>query len=194
MNVVEKEKVIVVNQQGQEVGFEAQDIAHAHGILHRSFGVFIVNSQGQMLIHKRAATKKYCAGLWSNACSSHPKPGEDTQEAAEKRLNDEMGISCQLHEAFPFIYNTDSEKNACDYGYAHLYIGISDSDPIPNAQEFEAFKWVTLSDLLKDVHENPALYSQWFRLVVEGVALYIKNFLATKAHIPINEKTQSNSL
>jgi len=177
---MEEEKVIVVDHHGQEVGVEAAEKAHTAGILHRSFGVFIVNSRGQMLIHKRASTKKHCAGLWSNACSSHPKPGESTKEAAQKRLKEEMGITCELDEAFPFIYHLAGNNSPCDDGYAHLFIGVCDHDPLPNEAEFEAFKWIDLGTLLKDVHENPQSYSPWFSMVIEGVALYIKNFLAQK--------------
>jgi len=188
-----EEKVIVVDKNGLEIGLEEKETAHKAGVLHRSFGVFIVNSQGQMLIHKRASTKKHCAGLWSHACSSHPKPGEITKDAAQRRLAEEMGLACDLQEAFPFIYQADSKNHPCDHGYTHLFIGICDDDPIPNPEEFETFKWIDLHVLLKDVHENPQCYTHWFRQVIEGVALYIKNFLATKKQTaPHHHETPQN--
>lgn len=175
-----EDKVIVVDQNGHEIGLIEKNTAHQTGILHRSFGVFIINSQGNMLIHKRAQTKDHCSGLWSHACSSHPKPGENTKQAAQRRLKEEMGIVCDLQEAFPFIYQGESNNRSCDHGYMHLFIGISDQEPIPNPEEFEAYKWIELHELLKDVNEHPGKYTHWFTLVIEGVALYIKNFLATK--------------
>ena len=39
-------------------------------------------------------SKKYHGGLlWTNACCSHPYPGEKVEDAAQRRLQEEMGFS-----------------------------------------------------------------------------------------------------
>jgi len=181
-----KNNVIIVEDNGLQVGIVDKEIAHQAGILHRSFGVFIINPLGQMLVSKKASSAAHCAGLWRHACSSHPKPDEATKEAAQRKLKENMGLECELIEAYPFIYHPDEhpKKNdhidPCEYSYAHLFIGISPTEPILNQKELEMYKWIDLQQLLHDVHVNPHVYTRWFRMVIEGVALYIKNFLATK--------------
>jgi len=81
-----KEEVILVNERDEQVGVMEKLEAHQKGLLHRAFSIFIFNEQGEMLLQQRAATKYHSAGKWSNACCSHPRPGEELPEAAKRRL------------------------------------------------------------------------------------------------------------
>ena len=92
--------VILVNEQDQPVGTMEKMEVHQKALLHRAFSVFLFNDRGEMLLHKRADSKYHSGGLWTNACCSHPRPGEDTRSAAEKRLQEEMGIVTPLTKAF----------------------------------------------------------------------------------------------
>ena len=84
--------VILVNEQDQPVGTMEKMEVHQKALLHRAFSVFLFNDRGEMLLHKRADSKYHSGGLWTNACCSHPRPGEDTRSKEKKRLQ---------HTAFP---------------------------------------------------------------------------------------------
>ena len=84
-------EVILVDESDEAVGAMEKMEAHRLGVLHRAFSVFIFNSKGQMLLQQRADTKYHSAGLWTNACCSHPAPGEEILTAAHRRLHEEMG-------------------------------------------------------------------------------------------------------
>lgn len=142
----------------------------------KSFSVFIINSAGQMLIQKRSLSKIHCAGLWSNACSSRTLIGEGASTAASRRLQEELGFCCSLYEAFPFMYRANAD-NGCLQGYNHVFIGIADHKVQPNHEEIDDVKWVAIQDLLQDIQENPERYAPWFRLSIEGVALFIRHSL-----------------
>ncbi len=170
-------KVILVDQQGREIGAESLLKAHTEGTLHRSFGIFIVNSQNQMLIQKRTLNKIHSGGLWCNACASHPKPGEKTIDAAHRRLNEEMGIDCQLQEAFTFIYQVSFEKNQiCEHEFGHVFIGFCDDVPQPSPEEVDEYRWVPLDRLSRDIIDHPAQYAYWFKRAFDSVILFIKDF------------------
>ena len=70
------EKVILVNEQDEEIGTMEKMEAHQKGMLHRAFSIFIFNNKKEMLLQQRAMNKYHSGGLWTNACCSHPKPGE----------------------------------------------------------------------------------------------------------------------
>ena len=76
--------------------------AHEKGLLHRAFSIFIFNSQGEMLLQQRSEKKYHSGGLWTNACCSHPSPGEKTLAAASRRLKEELGFTTSLTEIFSF--------------------------------------------------------------------------------------------
>src|SRR5688572_2367880 len=105
-----KEEVILVDETDKETGTMEKLEAHRKGLLHRAFSVFIFNDQGEMLLQKRAATKYHSAGLWTNACCSHPRPGEATLSAANRRLKEEMGLDAVLIHKSSFVYKTVFEN------------------------------------------------------------------------------------
>ena len=94
------QQVILVNEQDEPVGTMEKMEAHQKAMLHRAFSVFIFNNKGEMLLQQRASRKYHSGGLWANACCSHPNPGEETMDAAQRRLNEELGFSTQLKKAF----------------------------------------------------------------------------------------------
>lgn len=146
----------------------------------KSFSVFIINSAGQMLIQKRSKTKAHCAGLWSNACSSSTFIEEPAHDAALRRLREELGVCCSLYEAFPFMYRANANSQ-CLQGYNHVFIGICDDDPHPNLGEIDDVTWVAIPELLQRIQEHPEHYAPWFRLSIEGVALFIRHSLFNRA-------------
>src|SRR3954454_14617983 len=99
------EEVILVDWQDVQVGRMEKMEAHRKGVLHRAFSVFIFNDHQEMLLQQRAIGKYHSGGLWTNACCSHPRPGEETEAAAIRRLDEELGFSTSLTKIFDFHYN-----------------------------------------------------------------------------------------
>ena len=172
-----KNKVIVVDKQGKEIGYETLNKVHATGTLHRSFAIFIINSKNQLLLQKRSPHKLHAGNLWSNACTSHPRPGEKTIDAAHRRLREELGISCELQEAFTFVYSANyAHEHVKENEYGHIFIGFCDATPRPNREEVTAYQWMSLEQLIKDLNDHPKIYAPWLILGIDSVALYLKNF------------------
>ncbi|HRV31587.1 MAG TPA: isopentenyl-diphosphate delta-isomerase, partial [Kiritimatiellia bacterium] len=91
------EQVILVDEADREIGSMEKVAAHKNGgTRHRAFSVFVFDEQGRWLLQQRAAGKYHFAGLWTNACCSHPRPGETTEAAAHRRLVEELGFDCPL--------------------------------------------------------------------------------------------------
>ncbi|WP_422358661.1 isopentenyl-diphosphate Delta-isomerase [Reichenbachiella sp.] len=163
------EKVILVNEKDEEVGSEEKLLAHQKGLLHRAFSIFLFNSAGDMLIHKRADGKYHSAGLWTNACCSHPRPSEQTHDAAIRRLSEELGLEAELSFLFSFTYQSEFDNGLTEHELDHVFWGISDKKPIPNEEEISDFKYVAPDKLLKHIEEHPDEYTFWFKKIVERV-------------------------
>ena len=86
------DQVILVDELDTPIGVMEKMQAHRKGVLHRAFSVLIFNDEGEMLIHRRALSKYHSGGLWTNACCSHPREGETTEESGHRRLMEEMGL------------------------------------------------------------------------------------------------------
>src|SRR5690349_15374146 len=92
-----RDQVVLVDEHDRPLGTAPQLEAHqAGGRLHRAFSVFIFDAAGRMLLQRRAPSKYHFAGLWTNACCSHPQPDEPVVEAARTRLREEFGFDAEL--------------------------------------------------------------------------------------------------
>src|SRR5690348_1159849 len=105
----DKPEVILVDKEDKVCGQAPKMEAHRKGLLHRAFSIFIFNNRGEMLLQQRAENKYRSGGLWTNACCSHPGPGEETLSAARRRLKEEMGFETPVEKIFDFVYRTEFE-------------------------------------------------------------------------------------
>jgi len=161
------EQVILVDEQDGEVGTMEKLQAHIEGKLHRAISVFIFNSRHELLLQQRAAGKYHSALLWTNTCCSHPRPGEDTAAAAHRRLQEEMGIACELRSSFEFTYKAAVENDLTEYEYDHVYTGSTDAQPGADATEVAAWRYIGIAQLKEEMAQAPETFTTWFRICID---------------------------
>ena len=164
-----KEYVILVDEQDQEIGLMEKMEAHEKGLLHRAFSVFVFNSQGELMLQQRAFEKYHSGGLWTNTCCSHPRQGEAVLEAAHRRMEEEMGFDCELNQQFHFIYNRKLDKGLTEHELDHVVFGKFEGEPNLNPEEVVAYKWMNMQDLKTDIQNNPSEYTEWFKICFDEV-------------------------
>ena len=168
-----KENVILVDENDNQVGLMPKLEAHERGLLHRAFSIFIFNSKYELLLQKRASSKYHSGGLWTNTCCSHPREGEDTSDAANRRLIEEMGIETSLRKVHDFIYKAELDNNLTEHEFDHVFYGVYNEDPVINKDEADDFKWIDMGLLNEDIKINGDNYTVWFKISFE----YFYNYL-----------------
>ncbi len=166
------EYVILVTKNDMPLGTMEKMEAHEKGVLHRAFSVFLFNSKMEMLLQKRAAGKYHSPNLWTNTVCSHPRAGEETIDAANRRLMEEMGMKTELKELFSFLYKADVGQGLKEHEYDHVFVGISDSLPVINTDEVGEYKYMNLDDLKNDVLVHPENYTVWFKIALKELFKY----------------------
>ena len=169
-----EEKVILVDKNDNQVGLMPKLEAHEKGVLHRAFSIFIFNSKYELLLQKRSSSKYHSGGLWTNTCCSHPREGEDILDAANRRLDEEMGIKTSLRKVYDFIYKAELDNQLTEHEFDHVFYGVCDNDPILNKDEAEDFKWVDMETLNNDIIKNEDNYTVWFKIAFEYFYNYLK--------------------
>ncbi len=102
----DNELLICVDQDDNVIDYKTKVECHAgEAILHRAFSIFIFNDQGDVLIQQRSDQKPLWPLIWSNTCCSHPRKGETVEDAAHRRLKEEMGLEADLKYLFKFRYH-----------------------------------------------------------------------------------------
>jgi isopentenyl-diphosphate delta-isomerase len=147
--------------------------AHEKGLLHRAFSVFIFNTKGEMLLQQRALSKYHSGGLWTNACCSHPMPGEETQDAARRRLLEEMGFSATLEKTFSFIYKTGFDNGLTEHEVDHVFTGTYDGIILPDPEEVQDYKYQPADLIRRSIEAEPQLYTSWFKIAFPKLEAYL---------------------
>ena len=166
---MERNKVVLVDENDREIGVMDKLEAHRQGVLHRAFSIFIFDSNGRMLLQQRAIDKYHGGGLWTNACCSHPQWGEEIRTGALQRLEFEMGLRCAVYKIFSFLYNIDVENLLIENEFDHVFVGFTDEDPFPNPEEVMDYRWVTVGALRKEIECCPEMFTYWFKASIERV-------------------------
>ena len=163
------EHVILVDEKDVETGSMEKMEAHEKALLHRAFSIFIFNSAGEMLLQQRAVHKYHSAGLWTNSCCSHPRPGEDTHAAASRRLQEEMGFVAPIKKVFDFMYQTAFANGLAEHEFDHVFIGYHDGKIDPDPQEVSNHAFWPMGKIAEQIQNQPDLFTVWFRIAFPKV-------------------------
>ncbi|WEK21788.1 MAG: isopentenyl-diphosphate Delta-isomerase [Candidatus Pedobacter colombiensis] len=167
-----KENVILVDENDNEIGVMEKMEAHIQGKRHRAFSIFIFNKKGELLLQKRAADKYHSGGKWTNTCCSHPRQGETTDDAANRRLREEMGMKADIHPVFRFLYDTEIMPGIIEHEYDHVYVGVTDALPVLNPAEVSEYCYIAMKDLSEELKADPDKYTKWLKICFERVMEY----------------------
>ena len=166
--------VILVDEHDVQTGTMEKMEVHQKALLHRAFSIFIFNEKGEMLLHKRAKKKYHSGGLWTNACCSHPQPGEETLAAAQMRLQQEMGFNTELKKAFDFIYKVSFDNGLTEHEFDHVFIGTYDGDIVPNTEEVSDYCFKPVAEIKNLIQSHPQKYTEWFKIAFPKMEAYLE--------------------
>lgn len=157
------ELVVLVDKQNNQIGTAPKETVHTdHTPLHRAFSLFLFNESNELLLTKRARTKKTFAGVWTNSACGHPAPGETTVDAAARRLKKELGITdARIKEVAPYTYRFADKNGIVENEICPICIGFTSQEPNPDLTETEEWKWITWDEFITDIHIHGDIYSPW---------------------------------
>lgn len=163
-------QVVTVDERGVPTGTMPRDAAHrGPGVRHLAVSVMVRNSEGRLLLQRRAHQKALFAGLWSNTVCTHPLPGESPVDAASRRLAEELSIRCDLTPMGTFSYQaSDPVSGLSENELDHVFLGCSDAAPTPDPEEVADVRWILPSELEAELERAPERFSPWLRGVLSA--------------------------
>jgi isopentenyl-diphosphate delta-isomerase len=168
------DEVILVNEQDEEIGVMDKMEAHKKGLLHRAISIFIFNSNNEWLLQQRAEHKYHSGLLWSNASCTHPMGGEDEMTAANRRLEEEMGMKASLKKLFNFHYKAYLDNDLIEHELDHIFLGYTNQIPVINPEEACDYRYISTGNLKQEIESTPEIFSEWFKLLFERIHIEIE--------------------
>lgn len=159
------EQIDIFDEEGTKIGVEWKSEAHKKGLWHLSVHIWIFNSQGQMLLQKRAMIKKSYPGLWDIAAAGHVPAGEIPDQAALRELEEELGIKAGRLEKINIrkeqhaIPEKDWDNREITYEYLFKFDGDISQLKLQE-EEVEKVRFFDLDELENEIR-NPETYSKF---------------------------------
>lgn len=153
--------LICVDALDRQTGTADKLRCHRDGLLHRAFSVFLLDGS-RLLLQRRAINKYHSGGKWANSCCSHPRDGENLEEAVTRRLKEELGIECRCEELGSFVYRHCFENGITEYEYDHVFLGRYSGELFPDPKEIMEVKWFEIEDIIDLTSSQADIFAPWF--------------------------------
>jgi len=150
--------------------------AHKQGKWHLTAHIWIYNSNGEILLQKRALTKSTFPGLWDISVAGHISTGESVEFGAYREVLEEIGLDIDINDLEKiFIFkeshyhdNRDWYNNEFHHVFIYNYEG-SVTNLILQEEEVEAVRFLSIEGFIKELNnpemskmfiENPKYYDR----------------------------------
>lgn len=170
-----EELVILVDDDGREIGTAPKASVHGEDTsLHLAFSCYVFNDRGQVLITRRALSKRTWPGVWTNSLCGHPLPAEPLITAVSRRADYELNLPISdITIALPlFRYRATDASGIVENELCPVYVATTSAQPVPNPDEVMDFTWVDPRSLRASVRATPWAFSPWMVLQVSELEVF----------------------
>ncbi len=147
----------VVDEHDQVIGQAPRSEVHAKKLLHRAVHIFVFNSKGELLIHRRSAAKDEYPRCYTSSASGHLSAGETYDECAPREMREEIGLSAPL----TFLHKFPAGPETA-YEHTVLYHAVTDDPPTFDPEEIESGDYYPLAEIAAMLNQSPQEFSPAF--------------------------------
>ncbi len=167
--------VVLLDDEGRAIGTAPKSSVHGMDTaLHLAFSCHVMNDRGEVLVTRRALSKKTWPGVWSNSFCGHPRPAEPVLAAVHRRADFELGLTLtDLELALPlFRYRAVDASGIVEHEVCPVYTARTTQEPRLNPLEVADAQWVDPADLAASLESTPWAFSPWLVLQAEQLHLF----------------------
>lgn len=123
----------VVNENDEVIGTATRRQVHADPtLIHRATGLFVFNSDKQLLMQKRSKTKDMFPQYWVFSVGGHVDSGDTYEKAIVREMKEELGIEVEF-----FRWKKELQPVEHETEFWMMYYTIHNG-PFPNFNRVEA--------------------------------------------------------
>lgn len=163
------EMLEITDRHGKVTGLAPRLEMHGNPLLiHRVVHVLVFNEKGWLLMQKRSNDKDVAPGKWDTSVGGHVNPGEDLLEAAEREMQEELGIiNCSPEFLYSYTHTNPYETELV-YTYSCIYEGGLSF----NKQEMDEIKFWSIAEI--EEHIGKDIFSDNFKHEISAYLKFLK--------------------
>ena len=178
------EYIDIIDKNGKPTGeTKSREDVHKHGLLHRHVHVWILNSKNQVLLQKRAATKRSYPNMWACSVEGHVSAGKSLSDTVENEISEELNISVNKNDLEPvFSFHRGPMKFGGDWvenAINNVFI-VNNETPVSKMKiqksEVSEVRWMDLKDYKHEIDSKAPAYRAYpeefpklFKLIKENM-------------------------
>lgn len=158
------EHVILLDTEGNPCGIQDKaTVHHQNTPLHLAFSCWVFNPDGELLITRRALTKKAWPGVWTNSVCGHPQQNEAIEDAVQRRCLYETGLTVgNIKPVYPtFRYYAADSNQIVENEICPVFAALTTDNVAPRSDEVMDWRWVSLPEALREIERYPDYFSPW---------------------------------
>lgn len=170
-----EEQVVLLDAEGRRIGVTEKSAVHTREtVLHLAFSCYLLGPTGDILLTRRALSKRTWPGVWTNSVCGHPAPEESMTDAVARRAREELGVEItEIRSVLPdFRYRATDASGIVENEVCPVYVARIAGPPVPAADEVAEWAWVSPGALIEAVERTPFVFSPWLQLQLPAL---IKN-------------------
>lgn len=154
------ERIDILDSEGNFTGTSClKSKAHKEGLFHATVHVWFFTSDHQVLLQKRALTKKVFPGLWDVSVAGHIGAGETISEAAIREVEEEIGLIITERKFTKIGIRKDKithSNGILDHEFKHIFISKLTTSISKLSRQIHEIDAIQLFDLgiLKDASKH----------------------------------------
>ena len=155
--------MVLVDDRGGAIGTAAKaSVHHETTPLHLGFSCYVFDTDGRVLMTRRALDKRTWPGVWTNSFCGHPAPDESFEDAVHRRAREELGLTlegvvCVLPD---YRYRAVAADGTVENEVCPVFCAQAVGTVDPSPREVMDYTWVPWSDL-RSAANLPWAISPW---------------------------------
>lgn len=167
----------VVDENDRVVGQATRADVHRRRLLHRAVHILVADARGNVVLQKRSLAKDTAPGLFSTSCAGHVDSGENYENAAQRELGEELGISAEAAAGTCLLFALPPSKEL-GWEFIRVYFLRHSGTLVPAPSEIEMLAALPPEEIDATIEKVPEKFAESFRLVWKEFRLRFPNFSA----------------
>lgn len=163
----------IVDDHDTPMGRASKEEAWKRGLKHRIIRIMVEDEQGRVLLQKRSSNVKLYPNLWDNSVGGHVDADEDYAAAAQRELQEELGLTnVELADLGPAVQTNKEVEGKILNRFNKFYKAKVKGSVQIHSDPYEVSEvaWFTLDELERLAREHP-------EQITDGIEMFMRKYI-----------------